>query len=204
MAAALLTVAVPFIGSSAKANVITFETAPPGPGFTGPVTEDGFTYKTLSGGLLVNTSGNPGQDMEGMVVGGGGVLEITRAGPLADFSLSKLDYSAFALSGVGSQTLVVTGLLGGTVVGIDTFTLANTNIGLPKYANWTTETASKLAGVKLDELTIGLNAGVLPSVFHQNVDNVVLNPVGVPEPASLAMLAAGLIGMGIARRRRTA
>ena len=62
------------LASPAFADLITFETAPSGAGFTGPVTENGFTYSTLSGGLFVNGLGNPGQDMEGNEDTGGGVL----------------------------------------------------------------------------------------------------------------------------------
>ena len=39
--------------SSALANTISFEMAPFGANFTGPVTENGFTYSRLSGELLV-------------------------------------------------------------------------------------------------------------------------------------------------------
>ena len=134
------------LASSAFANVITFETAPSGPGFTGPVTENGFTYSTLSGGLFVAVNGHPGQDMEGTETVGGGVLKIVRAGG-GDFTFDDIDFSAFAHSGTGSQTLMVEGFLGGLPVGTDQYTLANTNtFNGPAYSNWTTEAASVLAG----------------------------------------------------------
>jgi hypothetical protein len=49
---------------AAHAADITFATAPYGSGFTGPVTEAGFTYSKASGSLFVNTWGKPGADME--------------------------------------------------------------------------------------------------------------------------------------------
>jgi hypothetical protein len=191
------------LASPAFANVITFETAPLG-GLTGPVTENGFTYSTLSGGLEVDGFGNPGQDMTG--AGGnnplgneGGVLKIVSATG-GDFDFNALDYSAFNASVTGSQTLVVKGLLGGSTVGMDTYTLTSTS-NIP-YTNWTTELASVLAGKTLSELDITLNAG-----FHssENIDNVVLTPVpvpAVPQPFSLALLGAGVLALELGWRRR--
>ena len=191
------------LASSALANVITFETAPSGDGFTGPVTENGFTYSTLSGGLYVNGFGNPGQDMEGSQTVGGGVLKIVSATG-GDFNFDDVDFAAFASSGTGSQTLNVAGLLGASLVGTDMYTLANTSTFAPKYSNWTTEAASVLAGKTLSELDITLNAGGTPSLFLEAIDNVVLTSVSaaVPEPSSLALLGAGVLGLGWIRRRR--
>ena len=125
-AAVAAMVAASALVSSALANTITFETAPLDQGFTGPVTEDGFTYSTLSGGLFVNGFGNPGQDMEPETVGGG-VLKIVSATG-GDFDFNALDYSVWSISGTGSQTLVVKGLLGASTVGMDTYTLPGTSM----------------------------------------------------------------------------
>jgi hypothetical protein len=117
-----------------------------------------------------------------------------------DFDFNALDYSAFNASVTGSQTLVVKGLLGGSTVGMDTYTLTSTS-NIP-YTNWTTELASVLAGKTLSELDITLNAG-----FHssENIDNVVLTPVpvpAVPQPFSLALLGAGVLALELGWRRR--
>lgn len=66
-------------------------------------------------------------------------------------------------------------------------------------------TTVRLQGfTNLQSFTIGLtNGGAL------SVDNIVINQVAaataaVPEPASLAILGLGRVGIGVARRRKTA
>jgi len=188
----------------AFANTITFETASLGV-FTGPVTEDGFTYTKLSGGLFVAQFGNPGHDLEGLATVGGGVLKIVSATG-GDFNLNALDFAAFNILGTGSQTLRVEGFLGASSVGVDQYTLANTKVFDPKYDNWTTEAASLLAGKSISELDITLNASVAGSgsLFSENIDNVVLTPevAAVPEPASLALLGVAVLGASCVRLRR--
>jgi hypothetical protein len=189
------------LASPAIANEITFDTASFG-AFSGSVTENGFTYSTLSGALFVNNRGNPGQDMEGSSAGGGGVLKIVSATG-GDFTFDSLQFSAFESTSppTGSQTLKVEGLLGGSPVGTDQYTAANTNT----VQNWATELASVLAGKTLSELDIPLNAGEGPPAFSEDIDNVVLTPVAgpaVPEPGSLALLASGILAFGWVRRRR--
>jgi hypothetical protein len=202
-AAAMLTASV--LALPAVASTITFETAPFGAAFTGPVTENGFTYSRLSGGLFINSFGNPGQDAEGAEGVGGGVLKIVSATG-GDFNFNGLDFSAFDFSGTGSQTLKVQGFLAGSSVGADQYTLANTNVFNPKYSNWTTEVSSVLAGKSISELDITLNANVAGSgsLSGENIDNVVLTPdaAAVPEPSSLTIVAAAVMGASFIRLRK--
>ena len=188
----------------ALANTITFDTANLG-AFAGPVTEDGFTYSKLSGGLLVNQLGNPGRDLEGLATVGGGVVKIVSATG-GDFNFNALDFSAFDLSGSGSQTLRVEGFLGGSSVGADQYTLANTKIFNPKYDNWTTEAASALAGKSISELDITLKASIAGSgsLFNENIDNLMLTPelAEIPEPSSLTILAVAVVAASSIRLRQ--
>jgi hypothetical protein len=130
-AAVAATVVASALALPALANTITFNTAlPPGNlsgSFNGPVTEDGFTYSKLNGELRVNPFGNPGQDAEGNI-SGGGVLKIVLAGG-GNFKFNALDFSAFDFSGTGSQTLKVEGFLGGSAVG-----RINTHWPIPRFS----------------------------------------------------------------------
>ena len=204
-AAVAVTAVASALASPALANTITFETATLGAGFTGPITEDGFTYSTFSGGLFINQFGNPGKDAEGNQSLGGGVLKVVSATG-GDFNFNALDFAAFDLLGTGSQTLTVEGFIGGSSVGVDQYTLANTAVFSPKYANWTTEAASVLAGKTVSELRIPLTASNAGTgfTFGENVDNVVLTPVlaQIPEPASLAPLGVAVVGASLVRLRR--
>jgi hypothetical protein len=195
------------VGSPSAASTITFETAAPGASFAGPITEAEFTYSGSSGALLINAFGNPGRDAEGNAASGGGVLKIVSSSN-GDFNFSALDFSAFDLSGTGSQPLKVEGFLNGSSVGVDQYTLANTKVFNPRYDNWTSEAASVLVGKSLSELDITLNASISGSgsLFNESIDNLVLTPVpaAVPEASSLALLGVAVAAMcfGLVRRRR--
>ncbi len=121
-------------GQAARATTITFDALPTG-GFQGPFTENGFTYKSntplppsLISVIDAASQGNPGQNLQGGHFPGTAVLSIvsTTSGL---FTFSGLDYAALSISAGSTlspnQTLNVSGLLGGSVVGSASYTLSN-------------------------------------------------------------------------------
>src|SRR5262249_28378568 len=121
-AAAVALMIAPWSGASATVTIGFEAASPQGPGYTGPNTENGYTYSTDSGNLYLNTFGNPGQDIEAQLGTAGGVLKVVSATPGAQLFYAGVDFSVFAAPG-NSATITVTGLLGGSVVGVDTYTL---------------------------------------------------------------------------------
>lgn len=68
-------------------------------------------------------------------------------------------------------------------------------------SSWTTQSASNLSGVAIDQLLVTLDAG---SGWATDVDNLVLTPKGgsVPEHAGPMFVGASAVGVLLLRRRR--
>ena len=163
--------------------------------FSGPVDEGIFRYDTFSGGLVVQAGsrGNPVPHMEGNGFTGGGVLSIIRndiAGGL--FTFDAADVAVVSFDG---NNVVTEGFLLGASQGSDTLITLNGD------NNWVTRNSVNLSGVLIDELRITLDALGSPAGWEE-LDNVVVTEASVPDAGSTALLMAmGLAGLGIVRRR---
>ena len=124
----------------------------------------------------IGTGGTPG-----LLVFGGNTLKLTALGG-GPFNLLDFDYAAFDLgAGVDpAATLVVTGMFDGMGVQTQEFLLDNTGVGFQSWSNLTAVT------------------------FFSTADFVLDNINAIPEPGSLALVAAAMGGLFVARRRRPA
>jgi len=186
---------LPLLPATSSAAVIDFATlgGANGSPFTS-YTENGFTVATSAGQFFAAQSfGNPIPSIFAGPAGGGPTADsllLTRAGG-GDFSFDTFDLSAN--NGVTQYTL--TGTLGGAPV----FSVSSS-------------LSPPLSGFAFSTITPGTNADIVDAVTLAfttagtsfNVDNIAVAPANapVPEPASLALLGTGLLGLGMIGRRK--
>ena len=142
--------------------------------------EAGFTFSGAAASFLpLDGIGSGGSG--GLFVLANSLLKLTASGG-GLFSLQSLDFGLFDLqSTTTAPSLLIEGLLADSSLLSQTLPLGTlANFG---FANWT---------------------GLQEVRFSANTDFVLDNVNAVPEPASLAMVALGMAGLVVMRRKRVA
>ncbi len=184
------------LAGGARAATIGFGALPGNDG--DPVssyTESGFTV--TAGTANIATGKFYGNPVPNLVFDFGydpttsGTVIVTSAG--GSFTFASVDLSSGATVADTYDDYTITGFAGGT----QAFTQTGRLFGSPTNAFVTVGSAS---GTSIDRLLITANGG--NGSFSANLDNLVVQAAAVPEPASAALLGAGLGLLGWARGRR--
>jgi hypothetical protein len=195
LVAARLAIAAFFIavGAPARAVIIDFgnlagaNEAP----YSGSV-EDGFTVAPAAGNWFeAHLFGNPPPSIFAGPVGSvapNNSLDVARA-DAGDFTFTSVD---LACNNASSCPFGVIGFLDG----VEVLSFAGVVTGGPPFVFFTQSNPSPDQVV--DALVIGIQPGA--GATSMNLDNIVVTPVAVPEPATLALLGFALVALCRGRR----